>query len=280
MRLSIVLSLVAVVSAAERDLRRLSPEDIGVVHNEVLMEIADMYKSGYQPKTSVDLMMDLSELLEGYCATDDAECRDLAYEGTLTEFSRKGKRQLSKIEYPDDFNVDLIESINKIDSTIKQINEDNVDDIVATIEEITAEIRDMGDVHAFQQTIALSAASIAKESTKLWHEVFHTDQNHPLRRLQDVEILGVPLEDVNELSDTEILGPFEGTYDVIASDITGGLGNAMNIYEALLNQGTASAIFAAPTVLVIAILMFAVPASTASAAESAAKLVSGINPFD
>merc|ERR1712124_54338 len=105
----------------------------------------------------------------------------------------------------------------------------------------------MEDVSAIQQSIAMSVASIASESTKLWHGVHYGEEDHPLRRLQTgIEVVGVPLEEIAELTDFEILGIFDGTYDVISADIAGGMKAAVNIYGALLNQGTATAIFAAP----------------------------------
>ena len=257
----------------------MRPEDVGPLHNEVFDQISDMYNAGYKAESKLDLMMEVSKIMEGYCAEDDVECRNLAYQGTLTEF-QGGHGKLSDVEFPDDFHAGLKESINKIDSTIKQINDENLDEIVSTIEEITNDIREMGDVNVIQQSIALSAASIASESTKLWHAVHFGEEDHPLRRLQSgIEVVGVPLEDIQDLSDTEILGPLEGTYDVISADIASGMKAGVNVYKALLQQGTASAIFASPVVVSIAIFMFAVPASTDAALAFTSSLTDALNPF-
>jgi len=254
MRLAVLVSLVATASAFSGDVRRLKPEEAGLVHNDVFAKLAEKYSENL-PRSKTDMMMDISQILEGFCDEADTSCRNLAYEATLKQFSADVS-EFKDVEYPGHFHSGLKDSFNEIGEAMRQIDHDNLDDITDTIEEITAQMRDMEDVDAAQRTVALSAASIALESTKLWHNVFVGDESHHLRKLQGIS-------DIMDFTDAQDFGPLEFIWKVAGADAAAAMNNGINILEAI-GTNTADAIFAFGPVLVISLIYFAVPASAAA----------------
>jgi len=108
MKLLIIVTSLALVSAIQKDIRRLTPEDVGLVHTDAFEQLTDLYKdTDNLPKSKIELMMQVSEIMEGYCDEDDTSCRNLAYEATMKEFNNKRGRNPSEIAYPDNFHAGL-----------------------------------------------------------------------------------------------------------------------------------------------------------------------------
>jgi len=228
------------------------PEDAGLLHTDAFEKLTQLYQDR-KPRSRTDMMMDISKIMEGYCDDDDSKCKNMAYESTLKSF-HSDVPSMSEIDYPEYFHSGLRDSFNKIGDTLKDLTHDNLDDVVSTIEEITNEMRDMEDVDANHRIVALSSASIALESTKLWHNVFHSQDDHSLRR----RLQG--LSDITAFTDQEILGPFEIVWRIAGADAAAAMNNGLALLEAV-GTDTSDAIFAVGPVIVISLTYFAIPAS-------------------
>jgi len=203
----------------------------------------------------IDLMMDVSEIMEGYCDEDDTSCRNLAYEATMKEFNAQ-RREPSMIGYPNNFNPGMKRSIDQMFETIKQIDEHNVDEVVDTLNEISNDMKDLDDVNELHQAVALSALSVAVESTKLWHNVHYGEKEHPLRRLQSAvlsNIINIKNEDFLPVS-------VEKLYLIIIADTSSILINGVNFLEVVGTDNADAIIMFFPSIL-ITLFYFSVPAS-------------------
>ena len=236
---------------------------MGLLHTDAFEQLAELYKDK-KPDTKLDLMMDLSGIMAGYCEEDDEACKSLAYEATLTKFHSK-RIAPEEVKYPEMFDTRLKKSIDTMFEVIKEIDEGNVDDVVDSLIDITNEMRDMEDVDSFQRELTLSAISIAVESTKLWHSVHITDKDHPLRRLQEAPIM--PISDFINQTNSEIMGDtLTSLYETISTDITAALdkGTAM---VAVFGTTSLDILARLIPIAVISIAYFAIPASAEEASR-------------
>jgi len=258
MKLLIIVTSLALVSAIQKDIRRLTPEDVGLVHTDAFEQLTDLYKdTDNLPKSKIELMMQVSEIMEGYCDEDDTSCRNLAYEATMKEFNNKRGRNPSEIAYPDDFHAGLKGSIDQMFETIKQIDEHNVDEVVDTLNEITNQMKDLEDVNALHQAVALSTMSVAVESTKLWHNVHYGEKEHPLRRLQ----ITFSLDAFTSQSNEELFGAAaSNVYATIQEDVLTALEKGSEMTKAVGTNSLEILIRFMPIVM-IAVVYFAIPAS-------------------
>lgn len=261
MKLFTLFTLVAVTNAIQKDVRRLKPEDIGPLHNDAFEQLTELYRNQENvPKSKMDLMMDLSQIMEGYCNEDDTSCRNLAYEATMKEFSAKRGRDPSEIEYPHDFHRGLKESIDNMFETIKLIDEHNVDEVVDTLNEILVEMKDIEDVNVLHQAVALSAMSVAIESTKLWHNVHFVEKDHPLRRLQTTNIV-FNLDQYTSQSNEDLFGKaFAQVYSTIQEDVMTAIDKGSEMIK-VVGTNSIDALVRLVPIIMIAIVYFATPAS-------------------
>lgn len=215
-----------------------------------------MYRSK-RPKNKLDLMIDVSEIMAGYCNEDDNACKGLAYEATMKEF-HSGPTDPSTISYPERFHSGLKNSIDDMFNTIELIDGDNIDEVVYTLEAITIEMKNIEDVNFIHQAIALSAISIALESTKFWHKVYFGSESHPLRKLQGYNIISTIINTEN--SDLGLTGVSEDIYISIIADTSSALNNGINFLE-IVGTDSADAIMMFFPIILITVFYFAVPAS-------------------
>ena len=240
----------------------LKAEDVGLMHTDAFEQLTELYRNE-KPKSELDMMMDVSEIVAGYCGEDDSACKNSAYEATLKTFQDKTEFDFDNIEYPDDFHAGLKQSIDSMHETIKQIDVDNLEEVVGTLLEITDEINEMEDVNEAQRAVVQASMSIAVESTKLWHNVHYVAEDHPLRHLKSSgnRKLQTPL---TEETNANLLGIFVIPYNIISADVASGLANGVNLLNAVGGGGAAGLVYWLP-VLLISIGYFAIPASLRAA---------------
>ena len=67
--------------------------------------------------------------------------------------------------------------LEEVFAVLPMLDENNLDDVLQTMEATEADIEAMSDVNALSKFLALSSVSVAMESTKLWHDVFFDERN-------------------------------------------------------------------------------------------------------
>jgi len=251
MRLSLLLSFATLASASRFNVRKLKAEDVGLMHTDAFEQLTELYRNE-KPKSELDMMMDVSEIVAGYCGEDDSACKNSAYEATLKTFQDKTEFDFDNIEYPDDFHAGLKQSIDSMHETIKQIDVDNLEEVVGTLSEIKNEINEMEDVNEMHKIIVKASMSVAVESTKLWHNVHHGAEDHPLRHLKQTRS-----RDLQSFSETQL-------YTIILADVGAAFGAGINLFTAI-GTNVAEALVAWLPIVVISITQFAIPASLAAA---------------
>jgi len=165
---------------------KTDPKDIGKFHKDVFDKLTHVYESK-QDKNSLE--HDFKDIMYSYCEEDD--CRSMIDE-TLSDSVMAGKGHMTKIftddnfveniEYPIEMDPELTEALDDVFGFLDQLKDDNVDSIVDELIQIEMKVEDMEDIHFGSKMMALSAISVAIESTKHWHQVFF-DETHPLNEL-------------------------------------------------------------------------------------------------
>lgn len=192
-------------------------EQIGVVHNKAFDALTEMY-STKRPKDRTEMMEDVFAVLVSLCGDKDAACRSF-----LTDYgaSARSRRELtskiesvSKIEYPEDFDGELLHYMDEVYNTLQTIKHRegesnpiaNVENVLRRLSEIRAAVKnsfidaDKSGIVIYRTNsrylvAVLTGISVAVESTKLWTTVY-SNSSHPLYGLHDLSYYeGVRFDD-------------------------------------------------------------------------------------
>jgi len=205
---------------------KTDPKDIGKFHKDVFDKLTHVYES---KQDNNSLEHDFKDIMYSYCEEDD--CRSMIDE-TLSDSVMAGKGHMTKIftddnfveniEYPIEMDPELTEALDDVFGFLDQLKDDNVDSIVDELIQIEMKVEDMEDIHFGSKMMALSAISVAIESTKHWHQVFF-DETHPLNELvaTSQNYRNRQLEDTEESRVRQFLDKVKTFFAVIVSDVLG-----------------------------------------------------------
>lgn len=175
--------------------RELKAENVGAYHTDAFEALAERYSYASQrPKSELDLMMDVSDILSGYCAESDSTCRSGAYKATLKQFhvGRTGEQFV----IPESMDQSVREHLGKAFDVIDTISPENVDEKIQLLSKIQNDIADLEDVSQSDKMIGVASVSVAQESAKYWTNAF-TDKQHPFSSMLN-RIGDTPVKTINE----------------------------------------------------------------------------------
>lgn len=182
--LAAILGTLALTSAKlGRNTRRLVAENAGAYHTDAFEQLSRKYENEL-PKTKLDLMMDISEIVGSYCPDGDSTCRSEAYKATLNRFNKHEQKQVTKA-IPTNMDPKVKRSLQKIHNTINKLDENNLDVVVKELDRLQNKISNMKNVNPAHQMIAVAAASVAKESSIFWTETYN-NKDHPFTPILNV----------------------------------------------------------------------------------------------
>jgi len=217
------IQFTALLVSAEAKLNRFhededfSPKNAGLYHTEAFETLGNIYKNDL-PQDETDVIMDMSNIMSSYCPEGDNTYHP--HRVTLETFNTLQNGPVG-ITYPDDFDHDLQKNIDLTFSTVKKLNELNVDEIVKQLTLIQDDLDDfeVTKENKSYHALSLASVSIAIESTKLWHSAFY-DPEHDLhamihqgtrRRLQFLDVSALlPSFDLTFIANADIYGAVAG----------------------------------------------------------------------
>lgn len=210
-------SLIALLAASSliASTQAMEAHEIGDYHTQVFDMLGERYAVS-KPESTLDVMMDVSEILASFCPKEDEGCESRAHALTLQGFHAAQNGPL-EIDYPEDFDPKLKQHIDNIYSTIDLLDQDNLNEIVDTLTEIHENIKNADVENELHKVVAIGGSSIAIESTKLWHETF-TNPNHPLHG-----VVVDPKGQNRNLQTIAININLDVVFDIIKNDITGAI---------------------------------------------------------
>jgi len=272
MRIPLILSILVATSAERMNVRNLTPEKAGLMHTDAFNQLTEIYRDK-QPESELELMMEVSKIMEDYCEIDDAGCKSLAYESTLREF-HAGSKGPREITYSESMHGGVKQSLEKMFKTLHDIDVDNLNEIVDTLNEISKDISTHDIADPLSKAVGVATVSLAIESSKLWHTVHIGSEHHPLknllpknrRKLQSI---------MSDFTNEQLFGPAVVVYNVVLADVTSGLANGSNMMNAA-GTTSAEALIAWAPVSVIAVTYFAIPASVNAATRAAANFAGAV----
>lgn len=234
---------------------KFEPRDVGEFHSDAFRRLEEVYggKSSDE-KTLTTRHNDFSNIISSYCDEgSEALCElgmDWAKEKIKRHLARSDPHSIAKtgrfpVTYPRGMHSDLRASLENVFLTIDHLDPHNVEEIADTISKIEEEIEAMEHVDPAHQKMALSATSVAIESTNLWHGVYY-NEDHPLRARHhdddgaDKRRLQASIEGIGDLygSGTMIIEDFfnlftvcnNGLSFIIGGDIAGVLLTPVSIF--------------------------------------------------
>lgn len=157
------------------------PEEAGAYHTDAFEILGKLY-SKRKPRRKLDAMMDISNILVGYCPLDDAECTSKVYQTTKEQFELARTRSSNEIKLPSSVDERIKSSINDMVSSVRSINELNLDEVIQSLNGVQDELIDMTGVDPAHQFASLAGLSVAIESSMLWHATYF-DTYHPLHHM-------------------------------------------------------------------------------------------------
>jgi len=167
-----VLSLVSIES------RELTHDDVGTYHTLALERLGEKYEQKL-PKNHDEVIEDLSEIVSSFCENGDLSCVDFTRNLIYNEYHSVMKGNKREMNIPRGFHPLLAEKLDIMASSIFQLNEYNVDEIVHSLTTLKEQAEALQSVDEVHKAATLAALSVAIESSKLWHSVYF-DEDHPL----------------------------------------------------------------------------------------------------
>jgi len=159
--------------------RELKAENAGAYHTDAFEALAEKYAYASQrPKSELDLMMDVSDILANYCPDGDSTCRSGAYKATLKQFHNG--RSDEQFVIPENLDDSVRKNLGKAFDVIDTINPENVEEKIELLQKIQNDISDLKDVSSSDQMIGVASISVAQESARYWTSTF-SDKEHPFR---------------------------------------------------------------------------------------------------
>lgn len=152
-------------------------KDFGSYHTKAFEELSKLY-TDKRPTGKTGMYTDLVNIVASWCE-GDSDCQDKTRTnmGSTFELVEKGGQDA---EIPDDFDEDILDSISSMYSVLNTVtSEENIDEIIRTLEDIEKEVQDNKDASENEKLLAFGTLSIAKESALLWHRVY-SDKSHAL----------------------------------------------------------------------------------------------------
>lgn len=158
-----------------------SPSDVGVIHTEAFEALANLH-STQKPKNRTELQRNVANIMTSYlCHDGDSECKKEVKAKNRRRF--KNPVLVDEWRAPEDLDSSLkgvVESAKSIVGTLR--TGDNVDDVVNGLESLEQSVNGRKDTDRLHKTVVLSGLSVAKESTKLWNDVY-SNPDHALHGL-------------------------------------------------------------------------------------------------
>jgi len=154
----------------------LLPRDVGAYHTDAFERLGEIYKSE-KPKSKLDTMIDISNILSNYCGEGNHECVANAHKATLQQF-HAAEQKNTEISYPQNFDETAKKSMELILAIVNDVNENNYDETIGSLSQIREDLENMEDKQGHLAG-AIATASVAIESTALWHSVL-TNPEHNL----------------------------------------------------------------------------------------------------
>jgi hypothetical protein len=149
---------------------------VGQAHTDAFEMLSEKYSDPLQrPESQDEMLKELSEIMASFCDHEPTKesCQKIArnYQVFLN----------SNGEYPEDFDENLLVLLDDIYTTLNNLQEDNVEEVLEKLNVLETKMNDV-EADPVHKVIAMSGASVAIESTKLWTKVY-TDSSHPLYHL-------------------------------------------------------------------------------------------------
>ena len=101
----------------------LLPRDVGAYHTDAFERLGEIYKSE-KPKSKLDTMIDISNILSNYCGEGNHECVANAHKATLQQF-HAAEQKNTEISYPQNFDETAKKSMELILAIVNDVNENN-----------------------------------------------------------------------------------------------------------------------------------------------------------
>lgn len=161
----------------------LQPNDVGTFHTEVFEQFATIYSQRKQTyTTSTKKENYFIQILKSYCDHDDIECINridkllaVAQDFISTQDPQSGR--IVDFNYPKHMNKSLQMKLDEIFAVLPILNENNLNEVLQIMKDTKTDIERISNVNVVYKKLALSAVSVAIESTKLWHGVFFDERN-------------------------------------------------------------------------------------------------------
>lgn len=162
------------VTQVSGELSHEHADHIGTMHTEAFEKMSELY-SIERPANKDAMMEDVAAIIESYCPAGDDQCKASAKDYVDTD-------PYGEIDFPDDFDSELLQSIDDIYATVQLVDEHNLDEVLEKLDTIKNEVVEMNHVNFRYKMAVLAGLSVTGESTRYWHKVY-SDEDHPLHRL-------------------------------------------------------------------------------------------------
>lgn len=177
------------LTSGDNDVKQYnSIKDYGSVHTEAFNKLAELHGEKI-PESEEEMVKQLTEIVSSFCG-GDSKCEESCREKMNEHYIMHQSGESGIFELPDDFDEDVLDSLSSMFSVINTVTmKESVDDILNSLDDIEKEVEGNKKASEAHKAVALGGLSVAKESARLWHDVYN-DKKHPLHGMHFPEYYG------------------------------------------------------------------------------------------
>jgi len=171
----------ALTSAKIGEEKTYSLKDYGLLHTEAFNKLSELHATK-TPSSEGEMVKDLTDIVAGLCG-GDSKCEERTKEKIGENYKRQKSGVSHSLQLPDEFDEDVLDSLSSMYSVINTVTtKESIDDVLSSLDDIEKEIVENDSSNEGDKSLAIAGLSVAKESAKLWHEVY-SDESHSLHGL-------------------------------------------------------------------------------------------------
>jgi len=171
----------ALTSAKIGEDKTYSLKDYGLLHTEAFNKLSELHATK-TPSSEEGMVKDLTDIVAGLC-DGDSKCEERTKEKIGENYKQQKSGNSHSLQLPDEFDEDVLDSLSSMFSVINTVTtKESIDDVLSSLDDIEKEIVENDSSNEGDKSLAIAGLSIAKESAKLWHEVY-SDESHSLHGL-------------------------------------------------------------------------------------------------
>ena len=129
------------------------------MHTKAFHQLGELYSDGVE-RERFEFIHDMSVIASGFCPNDEEECRSQAFFDIAKEFEYDIE-DVREVVYPENFDLQVRESIEQIFEVVQSIRERHIDDVLSDLRDIHENIESLEVAHGHENEKLLGSSVLS-----------------------------------------------------------------------------------------------------------------------